>query len=406
MHRPYMFPSHTPPAALGDGYAAPSYHAMPSTCLALWAACAVAAWLLCGCASHQPSADSQFSELGATPRGTNSQLVAAITPALTVTNQLSPDLLRPGNQPFTLGPGDRIEIEVVGQPRSQELALVGPDGKVYYQLLPGLDVWGLTLAEAHALLEKELARYLAQPEVAVTLREVASKRVWLLGRLGRPGIYALTAPTTLLDSIAQAGGAAHSTSQVTTEELADLRHSFVMRQGQLLPVDFDRLLRAGDTSQNIYLQPDDFVYVPSALSQEVYVLGAVRFPRTVPYTERMTLVGALAGAGGPATVEWLAINNAFGPQPDAYLSHIAIVRGSLAQPQLIVVDYNAILKSRVADVPLEPGDIIYIPNAPYSTLKRYVNLVVNTFVTTVFANEGIRAGGGAVNVGVSVPVGR
>ena len=69
---------------------------------------------------------------------------------------------------------------------------------------------------------------------------------------------------------------------VTLQDLADLRHSFVMRQGQSLPVDFYRLLREGDTSQNIYLQPDDFVYVPSALSQQVYVLGAVRFPAPCP----------------------------------------------------------------------------------------------------------------------------
>jgi len=68
-----------------------------------------------------------------------------------------------------------------------------------------------------------------------------------------------------------------------------------MRGGELLPVDFYRLLKEGDTSQNIYLRPDDFVFVPSALSQEVYVLGAVRFPRSLPYSERMTLVSAISG---------------------------------------------------------------------------------------------------------------
>ena len=50
--------------------------------------------------------------------------------------------------------------------------------------------------------------------------------------------------------------------------------------------------------------------------------------------------------------------------PDAYLSHVAVVRGSLSQPQLTVVDYGAIIKGRAQDVLLEPGDIIYVPNAP------------------------------------------
>jgi polysaccharide biosynthesis/export protein len=82
------------------------------------------------------------------------------------------------------------------------------------------------------------------------------------------------------------------------------------------------------------------------------------------------------------------------------------VRGSLSEPQLAVVDYNAIITGKAPNVRLEPGDIVFVPNAPYTTLTRYFNLILNTFVTTVSANEGIRAGGGRIgNVGVSVPVG-
>jgi protein involved in polysaccharide export with SLBB domain len=268
-----------------------------------------------------------------------------------------------------------------------------------------MDVWGLTLSEAHTMLQKELGKYLTNPQLTVTLREVYSKHVWLLGRMARPGVYPMAAPMTLLESIALAGGTANSGTVVTLQDLADLRHSFVMRQGQFLPVDFFRLLRDGDTSQNIYLQPDDFVYVPSASSQQVYVLGAVRAPRAVPYTDGMTLVSAMAGGSGASTVDWLMPGPSYGVGPDAYLSHVAIVRGSLSNPQMTVVDYGAIIKGKTRDVALEPGDIIYVPNTPYATLKRYLNTIVNTFITTVAANEGIRAGGGAVNVGVSVPIG-
>ena len=55
-------------------------------------------------------------------------------------------------------------------------------------------------------------------------------------------------------------------------------------------------------------------------------------------------------------------------------------------------------------VRLEPGDIIFVPNSPFTTIKRYANLIVNTFVTTIAANEGIRAGGQNVGVNVAVPV--
>ena len=325
----------------------------------------------------------------------------------TLTNQLSPELLQPRGEMFTLGPGDALDIEILGTPTSRATTAVGPDGKIYYNLLPGLDVWGLTLGQTRDLVEQQLTKYMSQPRVSLTLRAVGSKYVWLLGRLNRPGVYPLTAPTTLLESIATAGGTSRSLSQVESEELADLRHSFVVRQGQFIPVDFQRLLRDGDTSQNIFLQPDDFVYVASVLSREVYVLGAVRTPRALPYTERMTLVSAVAAGSGMQRYEWVSAGG-YDPGPftkDANLSHVAIVRGSLATPQVAIVDYNAIVKGRARDVRLEPGDIVYVPNSPYTTLKRYFNIIMNTFAATAAANQGIRVAGGNTAVSVAVPVG-
>jgi protein involved in polysaccharide export with SLBB domain len=282
---------------------------------------------------------------------------------------------------------------------------VGPDGRIYFNLLSGLDVWGLTLSQTKALLERELGKYVSSATVSMTLQTVASKHVWVLGRLNKPGIYPLAGPTTLLETLALAGGTARSLSDVTTEELADLRHSFVVREGNFLPVDFHRLMREGDMTQNIYLRADDFVYVPSSLSQEVYVLGAVKFPRALPFSDRMTLVTAMANASGPLRYDWLEQTDPGPFTKDAYLSHIAIVRGSLATPQIAVVNYADIVKGRAPDVRLEPGDIVYVPNSPYTQLKRYLNVILNAFVVTIAANEGLRAGGGETQVDVSVPVG-
>jgi protein involved in polysaccharide export with SLBB domain len=358
---------------------------------------AVAVCLLAGCKTSSPqSFDNKFAPLGG----------AAEAKPVTLTNALSPELLKASAAPFTLGPGDRLEIEIIGQTNSQAITAVGPDGKLYFHLLPGMDVWGITLDQAREEMEKGLAKYINQPQLVVTLREVGSKYVWVLGRLNRPGIYPITGPMSLLESLALAGGPAHSMAQGTSEELADLKHSFVMREGQPLPVDFYRLLRQGDTSQNIMLQPDDFVYVPSALDQEVYVLGAVRFPRALPYTEQMTLVSAISSGSGHTRLLWGSTDD---PGPffkDAYLSHVAIVRGSLTEPQIAVVDYNKILKGQASDVRLEPGDIVFVPTSPFTNLKRYFNIILSTFVTTVAANEGVRAAGGKIGVGVSVPVGQ
>ena len=108
-----------------------------------------------------------------------------------------------------------------------------------------------------------------------------------------------------------------------------------------MPVDFYRLLKMGDLSQNIYLEPDDFIYLPSSLAKEVYVLGAGGDPTSVTYHTQMSLVGAIAAARG-------TIRN-------AYLSHVAVVRGTLSNPQIAIVNYKAILKGDEPNVLLEPG---------------------------------------------------
>lgn len=306
---------------------------------------------------------------------------------------LDPALLQPSTDAFTLGPGDTIEIEILGDATSRSQLAVGPDGKVYFSLLPGLNVSGLTTTQAKALFEKELEKFISSAQVSVTLRNVGSKQVWLLGRLAKPGIYALKGQVTLLEAMAQAGGTLQSVALTdTSEELADLRHSFVMRDGQLLPVDFQRLLRESDMRQNIYLRPDDFIYVPSAAAQEIFVIGAVKMARSVPYKGDMTLVSALAGVGGLLGT--------------AYPTHIAIVRGSLTQPQVAIVDYEAILKGQATDVLLQPRDIVYVPDSPYKMLNKYVDMILFTFVGTVAANEGVRAiDPNAGTIGINVPVG-
>jgi protein involved in polysaccharide export with SLBB domain len=310
---------------------------------------------------------------------------------VTVKRSLDPTLLQPPQELFTLGPGDQIEVELMGKPSSRTLLTVGPDGRIYFDLLPGLDVWGLTMAQTKKALEEALDKFMSMPEVSVTLKAVGSKYVWMLGKVNRPGIYPTVSPMTLLEAMSAAGGTARSSSAVSTVDLADLRHAFVVRNGQSLPVDFQRLLEGGDMSQNIYLQPDDFVYVPSSAAREIYLFGAVRSPRAMPLSEQPTLVAAIAAGGGPLK--------------DAFLSQVAIVRGSLTTPEIAVVDYNEIIKGRAPDVELQPRDIVFVPYSPYRVLTRYVDAILNTFMYTVAANAGSDLAGGD-NVGVAVPVGK
>lgn len=323
---------------------------------------------------------------------------AAMTP-ITLSNRIDSTWLCPPTNLFTLGPGDRLDIEFMGETNTLATTVVGPDGKIYFNLLPGTDVWGLTLGQTKRLLEDGLAKYVREkPQVSLVLRGIESKRVWLLGRLQAPGVYPLATPMTLLEAISMAGGTMSMSSfrqQETggsTEELADLRRSFVLRQGKRLPVDFQRLLRQGDLSQNIYLQPDDFVYLPAATAREVYVLGAVADPRPVPYRQGLTVVGAVASA--------------YGTIRGAYLSHVAVVRGSLSHPQMAVVNYLRVIRGEATDLALQPGDIVYVPFSPYRYLTAYAQLVIDTFVSSAAINAGTAWIGQPIGgAGVFIPVG-
>ncbi len=334
--------------------------------------------LLAGCTSvrHGPKFD---------PRLSSSDSTNNIT-----TNAIDPSWLKPSTNEFRLGPGDMVDVELIGRTDAPTPALVGPDGKIYFDLLPGLNVWGLTLREARDLVEREMAAYVNHPRVSVVLRQARSQRIWVLGRVNTPGIYALASPTTLLEAIATAGGLATSAFTGTTEELADLRHSFVMRRGALLPVNFQKLVAYGDASQNIYLQPDDFVFLPSASQAEVYVLGAVMLPRTVIFKDQVTLSSAIATSGGLS--------------PEAHPREVVIVRGSLTEPRFAKVNFLQILKGKAPEVRLQPRDIVYVPDTPLGILQKAGWVALQTFVRTVAANEGLRAGGTVQNVGVNINV--
>ena len=288
---------------------------------------------------------------------------------------------------YRVGPGDVLDIEILGEPASRSAITVGPDGKIYYSLLPGTFVWGLTLAETKQTIEEGLAKFIrVQPEIAITLTAAVSKKVWLLGHVKRPGLYPLATPMTLLEAISAAGGTVIVPG--SAEEMADLENSFIMRDGKLLNVSLYKLLRQGDLGQNIYLQPDDFLYLRSSGAKEITVLGAVLRPTVIDYAQQATVLSAIATAGGTA--------------PYAYVSHVVIVRDGLTQPKAAVVDYNKIRHGEIADISLQAGDLVYIPFRPFQKLEKFVEGILDEFVRTVAINEGISAGGGTGSVGISV----
>ena len=138
-------------------------------------------------------------------------------------------------------------------------------------------------------------------------------------------------------------------------------------------MDFDRLLKGGDLSQNIFLEPDDFIFVRPVELANVYLLGAVGAPQMFPYRRDLTVSDLLITAGG--TVKY------------AQGGRVVIVRGGLTDPKIAMVDYHAIVTGKQVNVRLQPGDIVYVPFTPFRRLAQLVEEVVDQFVRTVAVNE-------------------
>ena len=333
------------------------------------AACCLALLLFAACAASPKPATPRPGAGAAAAAGTFEK--AGLDPSLPA------EWLKPPKDPYRLGPGDKVEIEILEVAGTRQECRVMPDGLLYYHTAPAQKADGLTLPELKTRLETSLKDFYRHPQVSIILRGANSRRVWVLGRVNTPGLYPLDAPMTVVEAISRAGGLFSSRFSGTTEELADLRHSFLVRKGAFVPVDFHALLRSGDTSQNIYLEDGDYIYLPSALSQEVYVMGAVQQPKAVGFMDQVTLVSAVSDAKGPL--------------PGAWLERAVIVRGSLTEPTVAVVNLGAILAGKEPDVALQPRDIVWIPNSPWSGVAAYTRLILNAFTRTVAANEGGRA---------------
>jgi polysaccharide export outer membrane protein len=107
---------------------------------------------------------------------------------------------------YVIGPEDLLQISVWKNDSLSRQLPVRPDGKVSMPLLHDIQASGLTPMQLRDKIAAALAEFMPNPEVSVTVLEVRSYRVSVLGEFQRPGVLQLKAPTTVLEAIALAGG--------------------------------------------------------------------------------------------------------------------------------------------------------------------------------------------------------
>jgi len=293
----------------------------------------------------------------------------SITNAFTIS---SPTELADWQKRLTLGPGDVMTINLYEQPESIRAGVtIGPDGRLNYLQARDVVATGLTVDELRDRLENVLLKFYRPPlRVVVQPTAYNSKKYYVLGNVTTKGVFALDRPTTVLEAIARAKGFTSAPQRRSTLVLADLSRSFLMRKDPAgsfhrVPVDFENLFLHGDLTQNVPLTPDDYLYFPPLDVQDVYVFGEVLSAGPVPYGPEMSAMRALTARGGFT--------------PRSYRSRVLVVRGSLKQPQTIVVDTTDILSAKALDTKLQPRDIVYVSRRPWYKAEELLEGAITAF---------------------------
>jgi polysaccharide export outer membrane protein len=192
-----------------------------------------------------------------------------------------------------LGAGDQISLEVYGQPDMNSTLYVGNDGAISVPLAGPVLVGGVTPVVAAKRVEDALVsgRFLKDPHVTIAVLVGKSQRVSVLGEVRNPGRYLIDPNTSIFDLLAQAGGTTSESS-----EIIYILHTDVAGVVQRYSMDLKSLSGASALQPEQRLQSGDQVLVPRA--DEFYIYGEVSRPDKYRIERGMTVVEAIARAGG------------------------------------------------------------------------------------------------------------
>lgn len=275
----------------------------------------------------------------------------------TPAQQLPQDTVRPN---YILGPNDQILIRA---PEAEEINQkpfrVDGDGNINLPLVGRIHAAGMTLQELEVDLVRRLKEYIREPQVFVDIVQFRSAPVYFIGLFSKPGIYPLQGNRTLTEMLTNVGGMQPNASRHLTitrhEEYGPipLPNAIVDPEKKVSTVEISlgSLRQNINPAENILLQPYDVISVGRA--EDVYVSGEMSRVGSIQLGERdsISILQALSQSGGFT--------------PNAKRDKVRILRPieSTNRRAVIEVDAKALFDGKGEDVPLLPGDIVYIPRS-------------------------------------------
>ena len=176
---------------------------------------------------------------------------------------------------YLVAPPDQLTIEVKGYPEYSRNVIVRPDGKITVPSVGDVHVQGLTMPEVTAKVTEGLTKELAQPNVTVSLVMAASKAVYVLGEVKRPGLQPYYGDMKIVDAIASAQGISFYGDMTQIR----LTRESIDGAPTILTVNLKMLINKGAGEENVILREGDIIFVPPTPFAKVgYAFDQILFP--------------------------------------------------------------------------------------------------------------------------------
>jgi polysaccharide export outer membrane protein len=266
---------------------------------------------------------------------------------------------------YVVGPGDTLNIQLYGNDTASYSLTVGRDGRINFPKLGPISVSGMGFDAARAALEHRVAQQLIGTQVSVTMGDLRSIRVFVLGEAEKPGSYTVSGLSSMTNALFVSGG---------VKTIGSLRNIELKRNGRLVSVlDLYDLLLHGDTSGDRQLMAGDVIFIPP-IGVTTTVYGAVRRPAIYELKKEKTAEQLVEIAGGLA------------PDADAALAQLERIDSSRLR-EMRNIDLNS---SAGRNMDIMNGDKLRVP-AIRPTLENSVELSGNVFRPGAFQfKEGLR----------------
>ncbi len=242
----------------------------------------------------------------------------------------------PVGDDYTVGPGDELDVRVWGQINFEQKLVVDRNGAIFIPQVGLINVAGLAFSALPGTIKSGVGRVYRNFEVSVSMGQLRSIQVFVMGQARRPGTYTVSSLSTLVNALFISGGPSSKGSMRNIE----------LKRGGKVVTHFDLydLLLRGDKTNDALLKPGDVVFIPPA-GARVAVAGSVQSPAIYEIAANSSLREILSAAGGLSSM--------------AAGQHAVLER---IDSRATLVSENVPLSGPGLETALQDGDIINILN--------------------------------------------